>query len=165
MFAKNIFYYTKEGEKNLHPYKNLHQISVSHPYFLNKTHSWVVSIHHCFNSVQLGQTKWPNCMLPSATRVISQVLQQEKCLRYPPDCGAVSLNLQIVWALPPSINRMIANAWYLGKIVAKQSSIYFNDFYDLFLTLNTNIMLRTHSKQHRSQVSHICDIRPSKLCS
>ena len=160
VFAKNIFYYTKEGEKNLHPYKNLHQISVSHPYFLNKTHSWVVSIHHCFN-----KQNDPTACCHQLHVWYHRFYSKRNVSAIHQIAGAVSLNLQIVWALPPSINRMIANAWYLGKIVAKQSSIYFNDFYDLFLTLNTNIMLRTHSKQHRSQVSHICDIRLSKLCS
>ena len=104
-----------------------------------------------------------------------QVLQQGKCLRYPPErMGGVTKTTICMGgkgAAPPSNPHQQGDSplenspctRYLGQRVAEKSSNCFSHFHGLVPHINYKdlegfVMLGTHSEPRRGETSHICDI-------
>ena len=84
-----------------------------------------------------------------------QVLQQGKCLSYTPDCvGGVTETPNCMSGCAP-FESTLKGGW--------KPSTFFNNFHGVMPDNNCEhfecfVMLGTHSKLHRGQVSHICVI-------
>ena len=105
-----------------------------------------------------------------------QVLQQGKCLSYPPEAWAGSLKLQIARGLHPlrtPINRghtpLKFPPYSLCRPKGSRKTInFFTHFHGLvphtnYKHLECFVMLGIHSEPRRGQMSHICDISPLRV--
>ena len=109
--------------------------------------------------LQLGQTKRPHCMLAQLHPQF-RVLQQGKCLSYPPDC--------MDWVTETPLTRgqrlLKFHPYSLFRPKGGRKTInLFTHFHGLmpnnnYKHLQCFVMLETHSETHRGQMSHICDI-------